>query len=65
MDYYGFWYGIVVLFGALPVLVGAGIATLWAWRNGRRRYGLIAPAVLGGVLSGFCIFSAAILFLRA
>ncbi len=30
MDYYGFWQGFILLFGVLPVVVGAIIGVLWA-----------------------------------
>ena len=36
MDYYGFWQGFIILFGVLPVVVGAIIGVLWAWWNGQR-----------------------------
>ena len=65
MDYYGFWHGFVVLFGVLPVGVGAIAGVIWAWQKGRRGSKLIAPALLGGVGLSIFVFAAAILFFRA
>ena len=48
MDYYGFWQGIIILFGVLPVVVGAILGVLWAWQTGQRGTKLIAPAFLVG-----------------
>ncbi len=65
MDYNGFWQGFVVLFGVLPVGVGAGAGAIWAWRKGRRGGKLIAPAIIGGVGLSLFMFVAAVLFFRA
>jgi hypothetical protein len=65
MDYYGFWQGIIILFGVLPVAVGAIIGALWAWRNGQRGTKLIGSALLGAAALGFCVFAGAVLFFRA
>ncbi len=65
MDYYGFWQGFIILFGVLPVVAGAIIGVLWAWRNGQRATKLIAPALLGAAALGLCVFAGAVLFFRA
>ena len=65
MDYYGFWLGFVLLFGALPIVVGAGCGLLWAWRAGRRGARLIVPVLLGGAGAGFAVFVGAVLLFRA
>jgi tetratricopeptide (TPR) repeat protein len=47
MDYHGFWQGFfIVLFGVFPVVVGAIIGVLWAWRKGHRGTKLITSAFL-------------------
>ena len=65
MDYRGFWLGFVLLFGGLPVVVGAGAGLAWAWRAGRRGTRLVLPILLGGVGAGFFVFAAAVLLFRA
>ena len=65
MDYQGFWLGLVLLFGVLPIVVGAGGGLAWAWRAGRRGTRLVLPALLGGVGAGFLVFGAAVLLFRA
>ena len=65
MDYYGFWQGFIILFGVLPVVVGAIIGVLWAWQTGQRGTKLIAPAFLGAAALGLCVFAGAVLFFRA
>jgi hypothetical protein len=65
MDYQGFWQGFVILFGVLPVVVGAIIGVLWAWRKGQRGTKLIPPAFLGAVAVGLGVFAGAVLFFRA
>ncbi len=65
MDYQGFWLGFVLLFGALPVLFGAGGGLVWAWRAGRRGARLILPVLLGGTGAGLSILVGAVLFFRA
>ncbi len=65
MDYYGFWRGFIILFGVLPVVVGAIIGVLWAWQTGQRGTKLIAPAFLGAAALGLCVFGGAVLFFRA
>jgi biotin transporter BioY len=65
MDYEGFWRGFVLLFIAMPFVVGAGAGTIWAWRNGRRGTHLIASAIVGGVGLCLCVFAGAVLFFRA
>ncbi len=64
MDYYGFWQGFIILFGVLPVVVGAIIGVLWAWRTGQRGTKLIAPAFLWAAALGLCVFGGAVLFFR-
>ncbi len=65
MDYHGFWQGFIILFGVLPVVVGAIIWVLCAWRNGQRGTKLIPSAFLGGAALGLCAFAGAVLFFRA
>ncbi len=65
MDYHGFWQGFIILFGVFPVVVGAIIGVLWAWRNSQRGTKLIASAFLGAAASGLCVFAGAVLFFRA
>ncbi len=65
MDYHGFWQGFIVLFGVLPVVVGAIVGVLWAWRNGQRGTKLIRSAFLGGAAMGLCVFAGAVRFFRA
>jgi len=65
MDYHAFWQGFIVLFGVLPVIVGASIGVLWAWRKGQRGAKLIPSALLGAAVLGLCVFVGAILFFRA
>ena len=65
MDYYAFWNAIVVVFGVVPLVVGAGVGAIWAWRVGRRGTRLIIPTVCGGAVLGVIVFAGAILFLRA
>ena len=65
MDYYAFWRAIVVVFGVVPLVVGAGLGAIWTWRIGRRGTGLILPTVLGGSALGFGVFVGAIVFPRA
>ncbi len=65
MDYQGFWHGFLILFAALPVIVGASLGLFWGWRNGRRGTKLIPAAVIGAVATGFIVFASAVLFFRA
>ena len=65
MDYHGFWQGFIVLFGVVPVVVGAIIGVLWAWWNGQRGTQLIPSAFLGAAALGLCVFAGAVLFFRA
>ncbi len=65
MDYDGFWTGFVVLFGALPLVVGASIGALWAWRRGERGARLIPAACLGGACLVLCVFLGAVLIFGA
>ena len=65
MDYQGFWLGLVLLFGVLPAVVGAGGGLAWAWRAGRRGTRLVLPVLLGGAGAGLSIFGAAVLLFRA
>ena len=65
MDYQEFWLGLVLLFGVLPVVVGAGGGLAWAWRAGRRGTRLVLPVLLGGVGAGLSVFVAAVWFFRA
>ena len=65
MDYHEFWRGFLVLFGVLPVVVGAIAGVLWAWRTGQRETKLIPSAFLGGAALGVCAFTGAVLFFRA
>jgi hypothetical protein len=65
MDYFGFWDGIIVVFGVVPVVVGAGLGAIWAWRDGRRGKGIIAPTVLDGAMFDICVFAGVIFVFRA
>ncbi len=66
MDYQGFWHGFLILFAALPVIVGASLGLFWGWRNGGRRgTKLVLAAVIGAVATGFIVFASAVLFFRA
>ena len=65
MNYHGFWQGFILLFGVLPVVVGATAGAIWAWRKGRRGSKLIAPGILGGAGLSLFVFLAAVLFFRA
>lgn len=65
MDYEGFWRGFVLLFIAVPFVIGAGAGMIWAWRNGRRGIQLISVAMFGGMGLCLCVFAAAVLFFRA
>ncbi len=65
MDYHAFWQAIVVVFGVVPLVVGAGLGAAWAWRGGRRGTRLMLPTVVGGAVLGLGVFAGAILFLRA
>ncbi len=65
IDYHGFWQGFIVLFGVLPVVVGAIVGVLWAWWKGQRGTKLIPSAFLGGAALGLCVFAGAVLFFRA
>ncbi|MCZ6771173.1 MAG: hypothetical protein O7G83_04170 [Proteobacteria bacterium] len=47
VDYHAFWQAIVVVFGVVPLVVGAGLGAAWAWRGGRRGTRLILPSVIG------------------
>ncbi len=65
MDYHAFWQALVVTFGIVPLVVGAGLGAIWGWRDGRRGTGLILPTAIGGAALGLGVFAGAILFLRA
>ncbi len=52
MDYYGYWQGIIILFGVLAVVVGAILGVPWAWQAGQRGTKLIAPTFLGAAALG-------------
>ena len=65
MDYDGFWYGFIVLFGILPAAIGACVGAIWAWRRGRRGAQLVPAAVLGGFGLVLCIFLGAVAVFRA
>ena len=65
MDYYGFWLGFVLLFAALPIVIGAGCGLLWAWRAGRRGARLVVAGLLGGAGAGLLVFGGAVLLFRA
>ena len=65
MDYQGFWLGFVLLFGVLPVVFGAGVGLVWAWRAGRRGASLVLLGLLGGAGAGLLVFVAAVLIFRA
>ena len=65
MDYHAFWQAIVVIFGVVPVVLGAGIGAVWAWRRGRRGVRLILPTVIGGAVLGVIVFGGVVMFLRA
>ena len=65
MDYHAFWSGFVLLFGALPLVLGATGGLVWAWRAGRRGVALVLPVLFGAVGTGLLVFAAAVLFFRA
>ena len=65
MDYHGFWLGFVLMFGALPVMFGAGVGLVWAWHAGRRGAGLVLPVLLGAAGAGLSALIGAVLFFRA
>ncbi len=65
MDYQGFWQGFVVLFGVLPLIVGAAGGAIWAWRRGQRGAGLVPGALLGGIALALCVAAGAVFFFRA
>lgn len=65
MDYHGFWRGFIILFGVLPVVVGATVGVLWAWRNGKRGTRLVPSAIAGAAALGLCVFVGAVLLFRA
>jgi hypothetical protein len=64
MDYQGYWQGFLLLFGILPVICGALIGLVWAYRAGKRGWRLIPSFFLGGAIAGPLFFVAAILFFR-
>ena len=65
MDYHAFWQAILVVFGVVPLVVGAGLGAIWGWCHGRRGKELILPTFLGGVVLGLGFFASVMLFLRA
>jgi len=65
MDYDGFWAGFVVLFGLLPLGIGACVAAFWARRRGARGARLVLAAFLGGVGLVLCVLLGAVLVFRA
>ena len=65
MDYHAFWQAIIVIFGVVPLAVGAGVGAVWAWRRGRRGMRLIVPTIIGGATLGLGVFAGVILYLRA
>ena len=59
-DYDGFFLGLVLYFGVVPGLVGAGLAAVWAWQRGA------PPArIAGRALGGFVIAAALCLLVVA
>ena len=65
IDYYGFVQGFAVLFIAAPLVIGAGVGAVWAWRTGRRGGRVVLAAAVSGVALTIIVFVAAVLFLRA
>ena len=65
MDYEGLWHGFVILFGVLPVTIGACLGVLWGWRNGRRGLKLVPAATFGAGATGLAVFASAVLLFRA
>lgn len=63
-DYHALWQAIVIAFGIVPFLVGAGVGAFWAWRTRQRGWRLVLPALAGGAVLGLAVFAATILFLR-
>jgi len=65
IDYDGFWTGFVVLFGLLPLGIGACAGALWARRRGTRGARLVFAAFLGGVGLVLCVLLGAVVVFRA
>jgi len=65
IDYYGFAQGFALLFIAAPLVIGAGVGAVWAWRTGRRGSRLILLSTVCGVTLTVIVFVVAVLFFRA
>ncbi len=65
IDYYGFVQGFAGLFIAAPLVIGAGVGAVWAWRTGRRGGRVVLAAAVSGVALTIIVFVAAVLFFRA
>ena len=65
MDYQGFRVGFVLLFGALPFVLGAGCGFAWAWQAGRRGVRLVVPSLIGGIGASLSIFVLTVFLFRA
>ena len=64
MDYQGFAWGLFVLFGLVPGLVGAGLAAAFAWRRGASPIRIAMTALLGSAIAVVIAFVLVLLFLR-
>ena len=47
-DYHGFFWGLVIYFGLVPGLVGAGLFAVRAWQRGASSPARIAVGAAGG-----------------
>ncbi len=64
MDYYGFFWSILVYFGVVPGLIGAGILGVRAWLKGAPPPGIWLAALKGFVLVLVLALVLIVVFLR-
>ena len=64
MDYHGFAWGLFLIFGLVPGLMGAGIAATTAWRRGAPPIRIAMMALLGFAIAAGVALVLVLLFLR-